>query len=321
MPFVTSLRLLILGATAGLILTGCTGANTPSSTSSQPEASRTVHTDIGDVTVPTEIDSVVVLEGRRDLDIVLSLGLPLTGYPDQERDSRDLESPLNNELEQAKAAGAEPIFLDDEINIEAIVAKAPDLIITRDEETEGILDKLQQIAPVLIIGDQDSSSWQDDLRLVAQATGTEDKAKQIIDNYEASVAALTKKYNELGGKHIFAPIGYDSEKVEIRGGRLLSTVLQDVGVTPSQAFQQAIDNSEATFSPEELLSAGEDATALVMLVNDAADWEALQNNHLYQMLPAVQAGQVVRSDRQTHEGAGLTALHCLKVLDELLETL
>ena len=42
---------------------------------------RTVETVLGEVTVPEEINSVVVLEGRRDLDIVLSLGLPLKGYP------------------------------------------------------------------------------------------------------------------------------------------------------------------------------------------------------------------------------------------------
>ncbi|MBX4421518.1 ABC transporter substrate-binding protein, partial [Mycobacterium tuberculosis] len=80
--------------------------------------------------VPKEIDSVVVLEGRRDLDIVLSLGLPLTGFPYEEEGALDLESPVSDELEAAKKDGAKELFLDDEINLEAIIGAAPDLIVS-----------------------------------------------------------------------------------------------------------------------------------------------------------------------------------------------
>lgn len=308
------------------LLSACTGTatqsgNSASSTNNQSQSSRTVTTSIGEVTVPADIDSVVVLEGRRDLDIVLSLGLPLTGYPNQEKSENGLESPLAKELEAAKKAGAEAIFLDDDINIEAIAAKEPDVIISREEDVKEILPELQEIAPVLVIGDQDSSTWQDDLNLVAKATGTEDKAKEVISRYDAAVAETKKKYAEKLSGNTFAPIGYDSEKVEIRSGRLLSLVLQDLGAQPSQAFSTAISSEKAEFSPEELLAAGKDATAIIMLVNDTAEWEGLQKNQLYQQLPAVSAGKVVRSDRQTHEGAGLTAIHCVGVIDQLLATL
>lgn len=101
---------------------------------------------------------MAVLEGRRDLDIVLSLGLPLTGMPYEEAGSLDLESPLADELAEAKESGAEELFLADEINVESIAAAKPDLIISRVDDVEPIQDKLEAIAPVLAIGDQSTST-------------------------------------------------------------------------------------------------------------------------------------------------------------------
>lgn len=57
-----------------------------------------------------------------------------------------------------------------------------------------------------------------------------------------------------------------------------------------------------------------------MLVNNEATWQELQDNALYQQLPAVAEGHVVRSDKQTHEGGPATAMHALDVIEQLLQT-
>lgn len=306
----------IAAALPALLLMGC--ASAPAAL--PVEEGRTVDTLLGQVTVPSTIESVVVIEGRRDLDIVLSLGLPLAGYPYEEEGALDLESPLADALDEAKAAGAKELFLADEINIESIAAAAPDLIISRVDDVEPILAELTAIAPVLPIGDQSTATWQDDLRLVAEATGTEARAEELIADYDERIAGVRAEYSGVLAEHTFAPMSYNGEGVETRPNRLLSTVLRDIEATPSAAFANVIDGGESEYSLEQLVQGFGDADGLVALVNDAETWKQLESDPLYQQLPAVQAGHVVRSDKQTHEGAAITAQHSLTVIEQLLAT-
>lgn len=309
-------RRALLLTTPLLALAACSDAG---STGTDAQGT-TVDTTLGEVTVPAEVRSVVVIEGRRDLDVVLSLGLGLAGFPYEEDGALDLESPVADELAAAREAGAEELFLADEINIEAIAGAAPDLIVSRAEDVEPILEDLRAIAPVLAIGDQDSSTWQDDLRLVARATGTEARAEELVTAYDERVSALKAQHSATLTGTTFVPMNYNGEGAGTRPNRLLSLVLQDLGATPSKAFTAAIEDGEAEFSLEQLVQGFGDAGAMIALVNDADTWSQLQADALFQQLPAVQQGHVVRSDKQTHEGAALTAQHCLDVVEQLLAT-
>lgn len=328
LTYMTSSRLarITLPSTAllalGVLLSGCAASGSSADAAgSSDDAVRTVDTLLGEVSVPEDVDSVVVIEGRRDLDIVLSLGLPLVGYPYEQEGSLDLEAPTADALEQAKADGAEELFLADEINLEAIAEAAPALIISRVDDVEPILDELEAIAPVLAIGEQSVSTWQDDLLLVGDATGTTDQAKELITQYETRVDEITTAYADVIATTTLAPVGIDAEGSQVRPNRLLSTVMRDLGVQPSSAFAESIEiNDGLDYGPEQLLSAFGDADGIVALVNDPAEWEAIQADPLFAQLPAVADGHVVRSDKQTHEGAALTAMHSLDVIEELLQS-
>ena len=314
----TSLATALLGAATLLALTSCSSTPEPQG---EEATARTVTTLLGDVAVPTKLTSVVIIEGRRDLDVVLSLGLPLVGYPYNEDGALDLPSPMASELAAADSRGAKGLFLADEINVEAIAAAAPSLIVSRVDDVEPILEELQAIAPVLAIGEQDVSTWQDDLRLVAQATGTDARADELIAAYDARVDEIATTYADVLRENTFAPVGIDDEGSQTRPNRLLSAALRDVGATPSAAFQKSIDSGDGVeFGPEQLVSAFGDADGIIALVNEPTIWKDLQSDALYSQLAAVENGHVVRSDKQTHEGAALTAMHSLDVIEELLQT-
>lgn len=309
--------LALVAASSLLVISGC--AATPAG-GSEATATRTVDTVLGEVSVPEQIDSVVVLEGRRDLDIVLSLGLPLTGYPYEEEGRYDLESPVAEALAEQDAA--EPLFLADEINLEAVAEAAPDLIVSRVDDVEPILEELQAIAPVIAIGEQGTSTWQDDLRLVAEATGTEERADELVASYDARIAEVSAQYADVLAANTFVPTSISDEGSEVRPNRLLSTVLRDLGAQPSQAFADAVAAEDGVeYSTEQLAQAYGDATAIIALVNEPDYWAELQDDSLWVQLPAVAVGHVVRSDKQTHEGAALTALHSVDVIESLLATL
>ena len=283
---------------------------------------RTVTGAFGEVTVPAEIDSVVILEGRRDLDIALSLGLPVTGYPALDGGQWDLPGPLDEELEAARAKGAKELFVRGQVNLEAIAAAAPDLIIGRYSDIEPIRAELEAIAPVLPVGDQETSRWQDDLKLVASATGREQRATELLRAYDDRVAALKNSYAGVLAERTFAPMNYDLENdsTDSRAKRLLSTVMTDLGMRPSTAFAAAIEGKEPEFGPEQLLTGYGDASGLVAVVTEPEAWRQLQQRPLYQQLTAAREGHIVRADRRTHEGAVLTAGYTLDILERLLKT-
>lgn len=312
----TRSRLLaVTGLAAALALTGCSASP---SVDSADGASRTVDTMFGEVTVPEDIDSVVVLEGRRDLDIVLSLGLPLAGYPFEGDNGQDLEAPLAELTDAAVADGAAELFLDDEINVEAVAEAAPSLIIGRYSDVEPILDELNAIAPTIAIGDQSTSTWQDDLTLVAEATGTEEEAASLIAEYDARVAEISTTYAAQIAANTVVPVSYDAEGSAVRAGRLMSAALLDVGAQPSEAFAAAIAAEDgADYSLEQTVEAYSDAAGVVALVNTVDSWSMWNDDALVQQLPAVAAGTVVRSDRMTHEGGPTTALASLDVVEQL----
>jgi len=308
-------------AAFALVATLAACSPTASAESESTTTGRTVTTQLGEVTVPAEVDSVVVIEGRRDLDIVLSLGLPLVGYPYDEEGALDLQSPVAEALAAVKTDGAEELFLADEINLEAIAEAAPSLIVSRVDDVEPIIDELTAIAPVLAIGEQSVSTWQNDLRLVAEATGTEAKADELIAEYDARITEVSTEYADVLANNAFAPVGIDDEGSQTRPNRLLSSVLRDLGAAPSDAFAESIDIDDGVeFGPEQLVSAFGDADAIIALVNEPEVWTGLQDDALFTQLPAVQNGHVIRSDKQTHEGAALTALHSIDVIEELLRT-
>jgi iron complex transport system substrate-binding protein len=314
-------RAFFVAGAAGLIAAQVSCSTTADAGSTA--AGRTVDTLLGDVTVPRDVGAVVVLEGRRDLDVVLSLGLPLVGYPAEEAGALDLVSPLAAALAKATTAfGAHTLFLHGEVDLEKVVAAAPDLIVSRIDEVQPIEAKLRAISSVVAIGDQTRSTWQHDLRLVGRATGTSTRASHAIARYERRVKTVSATYADVLRSRSFAPISIDAEALGIGPDRLLSTVLRDLGATPSSSFQKAIDAGVdgVDGGPEQLAQMLGDADAVVALVNDAAFWKTLPANPLWSGLDAVQKGHVVRSDKQTHEGGAITALFALDVIERLLKT-
>ena len=284
--------------------------------------SRIVDTELGEVEVPADVKSVVVLTGSRDLDIALSLELPVTGYP-KAPEAFDLDSPLAEEIKQADEDGAETLYTagDEEVDIDAIKKADPDLIIGAVQDVTPIHDELKEIAPVLPIGDFSTATWEDDLMLVASATGTEEKGGSLIADYEKRVGQLSGKYADALADHKFAPVSYDGEEFVINGTRLLSQVLQDLGAEPSEAFNEALEGVTGKYDIDEIAKTLDDVYALVALVNEKSVWQSLQSNAQFGAIPAVQNETVVRADEQTHEGAYYSAMHTVDIIEELLEML
>lgn len=303
-------------ASATLLLGACSGGT------GEATASRSVDTVLGTVTVPDEIDSVVVLEGRRDLDIVLSLGLPLVGFPYEGPDSAmELEAPLAAATAAAMAAGAEELFLADEINLEAIAEVAPSIIVSRVNDVEPIVDELTAIAPVIAVNSNDDDTWQNDLMTVAEAAGATDRADEVIAEYDDRLAEIAAEYAEQIASTTVLVVSYESTGTLVQSARLPALVLEQLGARFSQSFADAFaaESQDGEYGAEQTLAAHGDAEAILALADTSGEWQAAQADALWQQLPAVQSGAVVRSDKMVNEGAQITAMHLLDLIEQLYQ--
>jgi len=277
-----------------------------------------VDTAFGEVIVPNDIRSVVVIEGRRDLDLALSLDLPLAGYPEAEDVSAT--SPLAAAL--AKAEDARPLFAEDEPDLEAIIGVDPSLILSRDEELEELWDRLSAIAPVLPVGSTATGvRWQDDLQMVAAATRRQDRERELLDAFATRAAEVKASHADVWDKKVL-PLSFSDENMQFLSTRLLSSTMTDLGVTfASSGAEVAADGGRVEYSHEQVQAAVGDADAIVILVNEDEVFAQWLADPLWQNVPAIQAGHYVRSDKHTHDGGPITAMHCLDVIDQMYETL
>ncbi len=232
-------------------------------------------------------------------------------------------SPLNSRLTTAREAGARELFARNSINLEAVAAAAPDLILGRDEDVEEIRSELTAIGPVLPLGSTSSGvAWQQDLRLVAEATGTEDRAESLLADYESRIAAVRSRHAAALTTPILSLSWAPDTGGEVLSDRLMTIVLTDVGVTASAVMQEVVDSGERqSFSPEEVLRLSRGADALMVVANSADARQSLLDHPLWRQVPAVSAGRLVWADKYSNEGGPLTANHALDLADQLLATI
>lgn len=308
--------LLALGSVTVLAASACSGDAPAASPETGPsDGTRTVESVLGPVEVPLEVTRVVVTEGRRDLDIALALGLPLVGFP------RDSETPsarprFEDELAAAEAAGAVELYSRGDVNLEAVAAATPDLVLGRDEDVVE-LPELDEIATVLAVGSTGSKvPWQDDLRVVGEATGTGARATELLAEYETKLQAVRDEHSAvLGQRILMGSRDEESGGIGLNAGRLAVTVLQDLGATFAPALAALLPDGDADFSAENLDEAVAGADLLI-LVSDTGDVSPY-TGPTWDAVPALAAGRYVLVDKFVNEGGPLTALSFLDTVDEL----
>lgn len=325
MRTVTALSLAALalsGAACGTSSGQLEGASEAAPTT--PDQVRTVQTPYGAQAVPLEPQRIVTLEGRRDFETMVALGLtpvaagyqgdrdqPFARFIDADVDDVQLAFPANNE------------------DLEVLAGLEPDLIVGRDVQDLDILDALTEIAPVLSVAG--GGDWQVDLRRIATAVGREDRAEELLADYEQRLAEVRAEHREQIETAKVGVLQYSPGEFSWsapKGFYLQSQVLTALGGTfpdfLAAAGNDDFDASEQASS--EQLGQLVDADALLVVANvladdDVDDRVALEADPLWSRLPAVQAGRVVFTDFSTNYGSYYAALEALRLLDQTYGTL
>ncbi|PZT71739.1 MULTISPECIES: ABC transporter substrate-binding protein [unclassified Streptomyces] len=277
-------------------------------TDAQPgEWPRTVKHAMGSTEIKAQPQRVVVLDVG-ELDNVVSLGVKPVGLAPTEG-SPELPSYLKKDAGTPKNVGT-----INSLNLEAIAALKPDLILGSQLRAANSYDELSQIAPT-VFSIRPGFTWKENYLLNAAAL---DKTAQA----EANLAAYKKKAEALGEK-----LGADKPTVSMvrylpdglirlyANASFIGTILKDVGI-PRPANQD-IPDLAAEVSAENIDQADADYIFTGVYGDaKATDKSKAQSNPLWKNLKAVKDGHAFDVPDETwYLGLGVTAAEA--VLDDL----
>ncbi len=250
------------------------------------------------VTLDQPATEVVGLEWNV-VEHLVSLGVMPVGAADVEgyNDWVSVE-PLDDSVTDVGVRG--------EPSVEAIGGLGPDLIVTTTDYEESVAEDFEERGiPVLVVESADASKGIDQMRenleLVAEATGTQDRAMQLLADFETSLAHGRNAVQEAGaaGDSFFMTDGYlTGGQLSIRPyaeGSLLSDVFEEIGLR--NAWEEEGDPAYGLSSTDvEGLTALPDDVTFLYMANGGDDpfVKGLEGNDLWESFPFVRRGDVHR---------------------------
>ncbi len=298
--------------------------------SSNGEETRVFAADNGDITIPVDPERIVATGYA--VPILIESGADLVGVSEW---SRGL--PMMTEEDVATYESLEKVAGETaaETNYEAVAKAAPDLIVI-GVPTPALVDldmeRLETIAPVVVLGPTVPDSWRTLSELQADAAGVSEGWQETKDAFEAKAAELTEKYADALDGIDFGHLGAYGDVSAGQFHREFpkswgTNVATDVGVNYYGEVKKkgggAEDVSEYP-AIEELPESFAAADAITYsLAVDGSVSESVQyvlDSNLWKQLPAVKAGMVFPV--QYTEAATYTqALKTLEALDTTLAPL
>ncbi|GGM19578.1 ABC transporter substrate-binding protein [Streptomyces fumigatiscleroticus] len=193
-----------------------------------------------------------------------------------------------------------------EPSMDTIASLAPDLVVATTDLSDSAVKQLRKIAPVLEVKSADASDqigrMLDNIDLIAEATGTTDKAKTVRSRFEAKVAEGRKALADAGldGTEIAFGDGYvTSNQVTIRpytSGSLIGTVNEAIGLKNAWTVKGDESYGLGSTDVEGLTKLGDDVQFAYIGSEDDASSNpfdgALTKNSVWKSLPFVKAGDV-----------------------------
>jgi ABC-type Fe3+-hydroxamate transport system substrate-binding protein len=289
-------------AVAALVLAACGTTEAPAGEPASPAPASGAQITVTDVrgkqiTFDGPATRAVGLEWAL-VEYLVSLGVMPVGVADVEGYSAWVQAaPLDG--------GVTDVGVRGEPSIEAIAALRPDVVFTAPDTNEGAIAQLEAIAPVVVVRDADASDaigqMRRNMELVAQVTGKQAEADQLLAGFDAALAEGTQRIASAGlaGRRIAFADGYlDGSRLSIRPfteGSMVETVSQELGLVNAWPMAGDEDYGLAETDVEGLTALGDVEFVYYTNQVDGPDpfVEGLAGNAVWQS-PFVQAGNVTR---------------------------
>lgn len=261
---------------------------------------RTVVHDAGETEIPAEPTRIVSvapsLTGSLlaiDAPVIASAGAVVTGMTND-------QGFFTQWADVADECGVEVAYPNMELDLDAVDALEPDLIIGSANGGDSALDaydQLSEIAPTLLI-DYGSQTWQDLMMELAADTGRETQAEDVLAEYNTWVAAQAEKIvlpeqPVTAGVYLGADGMWAFPKETPQADLLTSLGFTYVSPVEEYVAPESIGTSVSIISPENMVSAlGETKTFLSVDMGTPGVLESLTADPLLANHPAIAEGRL-----------------------------
>jgi iron complex transport system substrate-binding protein len=277
-------------------------------------ATRTIEHSAGTSQVPISPDRIVTLGGIY-VATLINLGLTPVAIGDQ--DARQLSVYKELLPEGTDLAGTPTIGDPYEPNLEAVAAQRPDLILG-DEYVGELYDKLSAIAPTVLVAYINNGGWRERFPGLAEAAGKADLVAGIDAEYRAAIDALPDSLSN----ETVAFVRADADgafRIDSLPSGFAGSVAEDAGIPtlrPEGVGEFDEGSGFITLSGEQM-GVLEGADVIVLADNSFYDPEEpdslsqLQQNPLWNTLPAVKAGRLSQIPGPIYNGGNYYAARLL----------
>ncbi|PZX02903.1 iron complex transport system substrate-binding protein [Psychrobacillus insolitus] len=152
------------------------------------DTSYTVEHAMGSTTLEKAPQKVVILTNE-GTEALLDLGITPVGAV-QSWTGEPWYDHIADQMNDVEVVG-----LESQVNLEAIAALQPDLIIGNKIRQEEIYEQLSAIAPTIFAEDL-RGNWKSNFELYAKALNVEEKGKEIIETYDTRITDLKEQLDD-----------------------------------------------------------------------------------------------------------------------------
>lgn len=301
----------LLGAACG---SGSGGASPIASTAGEPSrAPSTAATAAFPVTVEHKFGTITIDEppkrvvsvGYNEQDWLYAFGVEPVGVREWYGDYPYATWPW---ADAARGDAKPEVLSGEELNLEAVTALRPDLIVGiyagLTEEHYGLLSRIAPVvAPPAGFNDY-SVPWREQTRLIGKALGQPAKAEQLVVDLEAKLAAARAGNPQFAGTEAVVGSFYQGKPGAYAPGDLRNRILTDLGfVIPTNYGDLSGGEFYFEVSPENLGLLDVDAVVWLVFAEDGSARKGIETNPVYPSLGLSTEGRSVWIDSQILEGA------------------
>lgn len=297
-------------ATGGRLFSTADEATAKLGSDAQPGVfPRTVKHALGETKLDKKPERVVVLDSG-ELDGVLALGITPVGMATN-AGQNGVPSYLADKAQGIKTVGGVS-----ELNLEAIAALKPDLILGSKLRANDLYGKLTAIAPT-VFSIRPGFPWKEDFLLLADSLGEETKATGLLNDYQKRANEVKSK---ISGSPTISLVRFRPGDIRLYGNlSFIGVILKDIGLPRPKV--QNIQELALEISQENIGQADGDWIFYSSYGKpDQTAENTVVNGQIWKALSAVKAGKVARVDDEVwFLGLGpIGAMATLNDLEKLL---